>query len=118
MRIAGSRQELVGIYEVLGKLLRTDGRCWEFGIACSCWELLGIAGGFCELLGMLGERFKPAIWQWPSKKCKGWQCKKVPFHASMLCHGLENDCKIYECLLTCWLSLLACLFTTQPDTIA
>ena len=25
----------------------------------------------------------------------------------MPCHGLENDCNIYECLLTCWLYLLA-----------
>ena len=54
-------------YEMLRKLLRTAGWCWEFGIACSCWELLGIAVGFCELLGMLGGSFKPAIWQGPLK---------------------------------------------------
>ena len=29
---------------------------------------------------------------------------------TMLCHVLENDCKIYKCLLTCWLYLLACFF--------
>ena len=29
---------------------------------------------------------------------------------TMLCHGLENDCKINKCLLTCWVYLLAFFF--------
>ena len=49
--------ELLGVpgigghcYEVLGKLLRTDGRCWEVLGVWNCLQLLGVAWNCCGVL--------------------------------------------------------------------